>query len=151
MTEHRDGETDLMLCTIWRSIPSTNIAPIDAVEHWINRALAAEGERDRLRKALERIERWFGEFPPSGRKERLPNGVELDNELSYGAAFGSNGERDYMRGVARSALYSLPKAGDSHPLPGERKFDRHAPSLERLRELHKQSSIPDYMKTDEDF
>ena len=50
------------------------------------------------RKALERIRKWFGEFPsatgPDGR------------EMPYGVAFGSNGERDYMRNVAHEALAS---------------------------------------------
>src|SRR5689334_24475351 len=47
--------------------------------------------------ALEKIERWDN-FPPSGRF--YPHG----EEMSYGAAFGSNGERDYMRSVASAAL-----------------------------------------------
>ena len=53
---------------------------------------------DALAKALETIERWFGEFPPSGRT--WPDG----RPMSWGSAFGSNGERDFMRAVARKAL-----------------------------------------------
>lgn len=55
----------------------------------------------KAREALERIERWFGEFPKTG--ETWPDGTPM----SYGAAFGSNGERDYMCGVARDALSAL--------------------------------------------
>lgn len=57
-----------------------------------------------LRKALQRIERWFGEFPPTGQfwdRERT-------QPMSYAGAYGTNGERDYMRGVARDALAAIP-------------------------------------------
>lgn len=53
---------------------------------------------DTVRKALERIAKWFGEFPETGRT--WPDG----SPMSYSAAHGSNGERDYMRGIAREAL-----------------------------------------------
>ena len=51
-----------------------------------------------LIKALARIEQWFGEFPPTGKtyKDGTP--------MSYLGAYGSNGERDYMRAVAGQAL-----------------------------------------------
>lgn len=52
---------------------------------------------DDLVAALGKIERWVGEFPPSG---VMFNGYEM----GYAEAFGSNGERDYMRGIARAAL-----------------------------------------------
>jgi hypothetical protein len=52
----------------------------------------------RLRAALQRIARWHGELPESGRQ--WPDG----QPMSYAAAFGSNGERDYMRQVALDAL-----------------------------------------------
>jgi hypothetical protein len=55
---------------------------------------------DRMQAALERIERWFGEFPETGQfwddDKRRP--------MSYGACYGSNGERDFMRQIAREAL-----------------------------------------------
>ncbi len=51
-----------------------------------------------MRRALERIRRWFGEFPETGRT------WESGALMSYGAAFGSDGERDYMRQVADAAL-----------------------------------------------
>jgi len=60
-------------------------------------------ENERLRTALERIERWFGEFPDTG--ERWQDG----SPMSYSAAYGSNGERDFMRGVARAALAGEPR------------------------------------------
>lgn len=50
--------------------------------------------------ALARIERWFGEFPETGEywdKEKT-------RPISYGAQNGSNGERDFMRAIARAAL-----------------------------------------------
>jgi len=54
----------------------------------------------RLVEALQRIERWFGEFPPVKSREGLPS--------TYGVEYGSNGERDYMRKIARDALATLP-------------------------------------------
>ena len=57
-----------------------------------------EQEFDRLRAALAKIAKWFGEFPPSGRE------WQPGEPMSYGAAFGSNGERDFMRQVAVDAL-----------------------------------------------
>lgn len=56
-------------------------------------------EIKRLRAALVRIEKWFGEFPPTD-----ATWPESGNPVSYGAQFGSNGERDFMRGIARDAL-----------------------------------------------
>jgi hypothetical protein len=60
----------------------------------------AEATNETLRAALARIDRWFGEFPPTG---RFWDRAGAD-EMSYAACFGSNGERDYMRQVARDAL-----------------------------------------------
>lgn len=62
-------------------------------------ALRAEAER--LREALEKVERW--QFPPTGKF------WESGTPVSYGAAYGSNGERDYMRNVARAALAATRK------------------------------------------
>lgn len=59
-------------------------------------------------EALERIERWFGEFPPSGRFWDEGDGRR---EMSYGVAFGSNGERDFMRAVARQTLATIADGG----------------------------------------
>lgn len=53
---------------------------------------------DTAQQALQRIARWFGEFPETGRKH-------LDGSpMSYSWVWGSNGERDYMRTVAQDAL-----------------------------------------------
>jgi hypothetical protein len=57
------------------------------------RAVVAEA-----RDALERIQRWFGEFPATGRQH------QDGSPMSYGWCFGSNGERDFMREVARAAI-----------------------------------------------
>lgn len=58
-------------------------------------------EAERLREALEKVERW--QFPPTGKF------WESGTPVSYGAAYGSNGERDYMRNVARAALAATRK------------------------------------------
>ena len=56
-----------------------------------------ERERGRLAEALRLIERWR-DFPSTG--ETWPSG----QPMSYAAAFGSNGERDFMRKIAKEAL-----------------------------------------------
>lgn len=53
---------------------------------------------DKMEKALERIAKWEGEFPATGRT------WDDGTEMSYSALFGSNGERDFMRGIANDAL-----------------------------------------------
>jgi len=72
----------------------------DAYVRWVAVGHTPNDERDRaeLIEALRAIEIWFGMFPPSG------HFYEDGTEMSYGAAFGSNGERDYMRGIARALL-----------------------------------------------
>lgn len=52
----------------------------------------------RLRAALERIAKWEGEFPSTGRT------WDDGSPMSYAACFGSNGERDFIRQIARVAL-----------------------------------------------
>lgn len=59
-------------------------------------------EIERLRAALRRVEAW-DKFPVSGHL------FENGHPMSYGAAFGSNGERDHMRRVARDALQAETK------------------------------------------
>ena len=51
-----------------------------------------------LKGALRRIERWHDEFPATGKFHA--DGTPTSFALEYG----SNGQRDYMRGVARAAL-----------------------------------------------
>lgn len=65
---------------------------------------AAEAERDRLREALCVIAKW--KLPPSGKT------WDDGTPMSYGAAFGSNGERDYVRTVASNAL-AAPATGEA--------------------------------------
>ena len=70
----------------------------------------APATADKLRvvvEALEKIERWFGEFPETGRNWPNEDGSDSDRPMSYGAVNGSNGERDFMRHVARKALAIL--------------------------------------------
>jgi len=58
---------------------------------------ATERSLTRCEMALEKIARWFGEFPTV---------VDRDgNQSSYGAAYGSNGERDFMRDIAAAARW----------------------------------------------
>ena len=60
---------------------------------WEKRATKAE-------VALRRIEKWFGEFPETGEFWDQ----EKQRPKSYATCYGSNGERDFMRGIAREAL-----------------------------------------------
>lgn len=55
-----------------------------------------------LEAALEKVARWHGEFPATGKFFD----AEETRPMSYAAAYGSNGERDYMRRVAQQALDS---------------------------------------------
>lgn len=70
-----------------------SVAAIDAIRA-DNKRL--EGEVERLREALEIVSQW--RLPKTG--QVWPSG----GEVSYGACYGSNGERDYMKGIAKSAL-----------------------------------------------
>ncbi len=58
---------------------------------------------DELKQALAKIAKWHGEFPPTGCK------WDDGTEMSYVAAHGTNGERDYMRAIAQDALDNLEK------------------------------------------
>jgi hypothetical protein len=63
-----------------------------------SRADALETENAALRGALTKIEKWFGQFPETGQ-------IHSDGSpVSYSALYGSNGERDFMRQIARTAL-----------------------------------------------
>jgi hypothetical protein len=66
-----------------------------------NEAEAAADEIARLRAALVRIARWHGEFPATGKFWDAPENTQ---PMSYSAAFGSKGERDFMRQIALDAL-----------------------------------------------
>lgn len=56
----------------------------------------------RMEKALKKIAKWFGEFPDTGRTH------EDGSPMSYSYCRGSNGERDFMRGIAQEALIDNP-------------------------------------------
>lgn len=62
-------------------------------------------ENARMREALKRIAKWFGEFPPSERK------WDDGTPMSYLAVFGAKGERDFMRQVAVHALHNANLTG----------------------------------------
>lgn len=55
---------------------------------------------EQLEAALEKIERWFGEFPETGEFYDK----EKQHPISYAGNYGSNGERDFMRNIAKEAL-----------------------------------------------
>ena len=57
-----------------------------------------------LAGALGRVLKWHGEFPETG------HFWDDGSPMSYSAAFGSNGERDFMRGVAETALIAFAAA-----------------------------------------
>lgn len=61
-----------------------------------------------MRAALEQIVRWDG-FP------RVPDRDDPSKDYSYGVAYGSNGERDFMRDVARRALFAPPATERKEP------------------------------------
>lgn len=56
----------------------------------------------KLENALKRIEKWDGEFPDTGKFWD----DDKTRPTSYATENGSDGERDYMRSVAREALSS---------------------------------------------
>lgn len=72
-------------------------API--VLPWEAQPEPVSAELERMRGALEKIAKWNGEFPTVFRAGKL---------ISFEGEFGSNGERDYMREVARAALLPSP-------------------------------------------
>lgn len=108
-TETIDGDVSAVIGNIMRAkfgedwSPAAPAAPA---------ATAECVEAAAMRTALERIERWFGEFPDTGRA------WDDGSPMSYGACFGSNGERDFMRSIARAALATAPSAK-----PAEREDD----------------------------
>jgi hypothetical protein len=63
---------------------------------------AYQSALETCREALEKIHTWIGQFPATGK-----NWPDSQEPVSYGAAYGSNGERDFMRNVAGKALSAL--------------------------------------------
>lgn len=79
--------------------------------HLVKKLEAREAELSRLREcvrkdgeALVKIELWHGEFPETGRFWPNEDGSISDRPMSYGSVWGSNGERDFMRSIARARL-----------------------------------------------
>jgi hypothetical protein len=64
-----------------------------------------EAENQRYRATLERIERW--QFPATGKFH------EDGTPKRWAYCYGSNGERDYMRRIAREALAATEAAPDA--------------------------------------
>lgn len=71
-------------------------------------AAPGSSKEEIYRRALTRIAKWFGEFPPTGRS------WEDGSPMSYSACWGSNGERDYMRNVAIEALAEAQHQPSAH-------------------------------------
>lgn len=83
----------------------------------LEKLLDGPNERElRMEAALRKIARWHKEFPPSGHFYPTTTNGEM-TEMSYGAAFGSNGERDYMRQVALDALNGTPATNEKEVRP----------------------------------
>lgn len=80
---------------VWVKNDASHLAKLQGVNDLQHKEIEA------LRAALEKIERWFDEFPETGKMWPAKQG---GGKVSYGSAYGSNGERDFMRGVARDAL-----------------------------------------------
>lgn len=64
-------------------------------------ALTDEQKIEILSSALRDVADWVGKFPETGKL--WPDG----SPMSYGACFGSNGERDFMRSKAEQALIKI--------------------------------------------
>jgi len=85
------------------------VAACNAVPDLLATIARLEAENVKDGEALEKIERWFGEFPETGLFWPNEDGTESDRPVSYGAEYGSNGERDFMRQIARARLSSRAK------------------------------------------
>jgi hypothetical protein len=72
----------------------------DITAAFTQREADLRAQLDHAQIVLRRIKKWHGEFPVSG--HIWPDGN--NTPMSYSAAFGSNGERDFMRQLAAEAL-----------------------------------------------
>lgn len=92
-----------MLAAIGVDESTGTIPTLRAAADAFDRLQSLPAQGGAVRAALEQIERWDG-FPETGefwdREKTQP--------ISYGAQFGSNGERDFMREIARKALSASP-------------------------------------------
>ena len=84
-----------------RSVDANTSIISDKLASLTTELAASRAREAKLREALEKIERWHGEFPSA---PDYKDGQGRMHRQSYGAANGSNGERDYMRQLARAAL-----------------------------------------------
>ncbi len=80
-----------------------------AIAAWNRRASLSAAEK--MAEALRTIAEWRGKFPPTDRFWD----EEKTRPMSYAAAYGSNGERDYMRMVARTALADFESSRERKP------------------------------------
>ena len=94
----RDTEISRKVVTSVRLLPE-QIAALKLAGSMDKGITAAMRDAARYREALLTIVEW--KFPPTGRFWDEPKNTD---PMSYGACFGSNGERDYMREVARAAI-----------------------------------------------
>ena len=78
----------------WDALPPV---VYDVGEAFSTRAL--ERQHRQMEAALKRIAKWFGEFPSTGCFYK-----DTGEQMSHGAVYGSNGERDFMRQIAQDAL-----------------------------------------------
>lgn len=81
-------------------------APRKSLQQLIEEGVAARHHPnipplERAAGKLRQVVRWHGEMPATGYHNA--NGTDA----SFGAAFGANGERDFMRALVSSALLDL--------------------------------------------
>ncbi len=125
LPEGRESEVAELLRAATRCVEtkclSTTAATVGIIEVFATRLKAARCETvslrtaltkaqedgKRMRKAMEKIVAW-NEFPSTGKFWDNQDGSPSDRPMSYGACYGSNGERDHMRSIAESALSALP-------------------------------------------
>lgn len=88
----------IMLATIYAAVCADHIERLLKVLESGDYALVSLKAASEPLETLRRIARWHGEFPDSGMK--WGDG----SVMSYSAAFGSNGERDFMRQLALAAI-----------------------------------------------
>jgi len=64
--------------------------------------MAAANRIEALEAALRAVVEW--DMPETGKCWPNDDGTQSDRPMSYSACYGSNGERDYIRTLARDAL-----------------------------------------------